>query len=145
MTKKIKVETLVDASVEKIWEYWTSPEHIKNWYFSSSNWCAPNAKNNLHVGGRFLIRMESKDGVEGLDFEGTYTLIKKYKKIAYQIDDGRKVKIEFKTMKDSSKIIETFDVENINSIEMQEEGWQAILNNFKQYVNLEQKNTQPLG
>lgn len=131
----ITVETTVNAPIGKIWEYWTKPEHITKWVFASDDWHAPKATNDLRVGGRFNTRMESKDGKEGFDFEGTYTAVEPLQRIEYTLDDGRKVVITFVKEGDGCKVVETFDAEATNSAEMQRGGWQAILDNFKKYVS----------
>lgn len=136
MVKKeiITVEVLVNAPVEKVWEYWTSPNHITKWNFASDEWCCPHAKNDLKVKGKFNVRMEAKDKSVGFDFEGVYTLVENFHKISYKMPDNREVKIEFLKQENKTKVIETFDAETENSLEMQKEGWQSILNNFKKYV-----------
>jgi uncharacterized protein YndB with AHSA1/START domain len=134
MESQITVEVLVNAPIEKVWEYWTKPEHIVNWNFASSDWCSPNAVNDLKVGGEFNFRMEAKDGSGGFDFQGTYSLVEPNKKIEYTIIDGRKVTIEFGEEGGGCRVVETFEAEKINPLEMQKSGWQAILNNFKKYV-----------
>jgi uncharacterized protein YndB with AHSA1/START domain len=134
MTTPITVEALIAAPIEKIWNYWTSPEHIIHWNFASDDWCAPVATNDFTVGGQFSCRMEAKDGSMGFDFYGTYTGIRLYESIAYTMGDDRKVKIDFVNEGDQYLLIETFEAEQTNPIELQQHGWQAILNNFKQYV-----------
>ncbi|NYE07177.1 uncharacterized protein YndB with AHSA1/START domain [Bacillus niacini] len=133
-SKKIVVETTVQAPVEKVWEYWTEPTHIKKWNSASEEWHTPFAENDLKVGGKFLSRMEAKDGSFGFDFGGVYDDVRLNEVIAYSLEDGRKVTINFIRQGDETKVIETFDAENSNPIEMQEAGWQAILDNFKKYV-----------
>jgi uncharacterized protein YndB with AHSA1/START domain len=134
-SKKIIVETTVQAPVEKVWEYWTEPTHITKWNTASEEWHTPFAENDLQVGGKFLSRMEAKDGSFGFDFGGVYDDVRLNEGIAYTLEDGRKVNISFIRQGDETKVIETFDAENSNPIEMQEAGWQAILDNFKKYVN----------
>jgi uncharacterized protein YndB with AHSA1/START domain len=131
--KIITVETTIKAPVEKVWNYWTKPEHITNWYFASDDWEAPEAENDLWVNGKFRTRMSSTDGSSGFDFEGVYTSIVKNERIEYKIPDGRKVKISFSDESGNTKIVESFDAENENPYELQRGGWQAILNNFKKY------------
>jgi uncharacterized protein YndB with AHSA1/START domain len=133
-SKKIVVETTVQAPVEKVWEYWTEPTHITKWNTASEEWHTPFAENDLKVGGKFLSRMEAKDGSFGFDFGGVYDDVRLNEVIAYSLEDGRKVTINFIRQGDETKVIETFDAENSNPIEMQEAGWQAILDNFKKYV-----------
>jgi uncharacterized protein YndB with AHSA1/START domain len=134
-SKKIIVETTVQAPVEKVWEYWTEPTHITKWNTASEEWHTPFAENDLQVGGKFLSRMEAKDGSFGFDFGGVYDDVRLNEGIAYTLEDGRKVTISFISQGDETKVIETFDAESTNPIEMQEAGWQAILDNFKKYIN----------
>ncbi|MFD2212214.1 SRPBCC family protein [Metabacillus endolithicus] len=133
--QEITVETTIQAPVEKVWEYWTEPTHITKWNFASDDWHSPFAENDLREGGKFTSRMEAKDGSFGFDFGGVYDEIKLHEVIAYTMEDGRKVRISFNDRAGETEIIETFDAETSNSIELQQQGWQAILNNFKKYVD----------
>jgi uncharacterized protein YndB with AHSA1/START domain len=132
--KQITVKNRVRASAEKVWDLWTSPEHIVQWNSPSPDWHSPRAENDIRPGGRFNIRMEARDGSFGFDFEGTYDEVIPHKRIAYTLGDGRKVEISFTENGKETGIVETFDPENQNPIEMQREGWQAILDNFKAYA-----------
>ena len=131
---KITVEATVNAPVEKVWKSWSEPQHIKNWCAASEDWHAPKAENDLRTGGTFSTRMEAKDGSFGYDFWGVYDIVKKKELIEYTMGDGRKVKVTFSPSGDQTKIVETFDAETTNSVEMQRGGWQAILDNFKKYT-----------
>ena len=135
-TKKtiITVENTVNAPVEKVWKYWTAPEHITQWNHASDDWHSPSAQNDVRVGGTFSIRMEAKDGSFGFDFGGVYDQVKANELIEYTMGDGRKVEVHFSSNGDETKVVETFDAENTHSLEMQKGGWQAILDNFKQYT-----------
>jgi len=130
----ITVENTVNAPVEKVWQFFTSPEHITKWNFASDDWECPYAENDLRAGGKFLSRMEAKDGSFGFDFGGVYDEVIPNKVINYSIGDGRKVNILFSAAGGETKIITTFDAESVNPVEMQRGGWQAILNNFKKYT-----------
>lgn len=132
----ITVETRVHAPVEKVWEYWTEPQHITKWTFASDDWHAPNAETDLRVGGKFLTRMEAKDGSYGFDISGVYDEIRINEFISYTLEDGRKVTVTFISQENDTKVIEAFEAEATNSIEMQKAGWQAILDNFKKYSEL---------
>lgn len=132
--KGITVEVLVPLPVEKVWQLWTSPEHIKKWNFASPDWHSPEAENDLRVGGRFNYRMEARDNSAGFDFVGEYLEIDPHKRIKYKMDDGREVEILFKSIDNATYIEETFDPEKENSREMQKNGWQAILENFRLYA-----------
>lgn len=128
------MEAIVNAPADKVWELWTEPEHITKWNNASEDWHTTRAENDLHVGGKFLSRMEAKDGSAGFDFEGTYTQVKTNEAIVYTIADGRKVEVTFTSAGDATKVVETFEAENENPIEMQRGGWQAILDSFKKYA-----------
>ena len=130
----ITVENTVKGPVEKVWKFWTKPEHIKKWNNASADWHTPHAENDLKVGGKFVSRMEAKDGSVGFDFGGVYDEVTLNESIAYTLADGRKVKIIFSGQGNETKVVETFEAENTNSIEMQKGGWQAILDNFKKYT-----------
>lgn len=132
---KITVETVVEGSIEKIWDTWNNPEHIEKWAFASDDWEARNAKNDVREGGTFSTTMAAKDGSASFEFGGTYTEVIPNEKIAYNLGDSRKVEVRFEKETDQSyRIIETFDAENENPEEMQRAGWQAILDNFKKYT-----------
>jgi uncharacterized protein YndB with AHSA1/START domain len=131
---KISVETTVNAPIYRVWEMWTNPEHITKWNNASDDWQTPFAENDLQKGGKFRSRMEAKDGSAGFDFEGKYDEVKTNQLIEYTIADGRKVTIVFSDWGDETRIVETFEAEEENSIDMQREGWQSILDNFTRYV-----------
>lgn len=133
-TTTIKIEASINAPIEKVWKLWTSPEHIMKWNNASDDWHTTRAENDLRAGGQFLSRMEAKDGSFGFDFEGVYDEVKTNELIAYTLGDGRKVKVTF-IGKDNMTLVSTiFEAENTHSIEMQRDGWQSILDNFKKYT-----------
>lgn len=131
---KIKIGTTVNASITKVWNYWTGSQHMVKWNAASDDWHTPSANNDFKVGGKCLCRMEAKDGSMGFDFEWVYTEIILHKKIASILTDGRTVVVNFEIAGDDIIIEQTFEAENENPLEMQQAGWQAILNNFKKYV-----------
>lgn len=128
---KITVKVTVKASLEKAWTRWTAPEHIVNWNYASDDWHCPEAHNELRPGGRFRYVMASRDGQYSFDFEGTYSEVSLRKRISYKMDDGREVIILFESDHGQTTVIESFDPEKENTIELQRSGWQAILENFK--------------
>ena len=130
----ITVQNTINASIEQVWEKWTTPQHIMKWNNASDDWHTPFAENDLKVGGKFRYTMASKDDTMRFDFEGVYTAISDFSVIEYEITDCRKVKITFEQNAASTKVTESFDPETENSEELQEQGWQAILDNFKKYV-----------
>jgi len=132
--KVITVESTINAPVKKVWEYWTRPEHIVKWNHASDDWHSPWSKNDLRVGGSFSARMEAKDGSMGFDFGGVYNVIKSNEYIEYTIADGRKVQVSFSGSGHQTKVVETFEAESTNPVELQRGGWQAILDNFKKYT-----------
>jgi len=131
---KITVECSVNAPIEKVWNAWTAPEHITQWNAAIDEWHCPSATNDLTVGGKFSYRMEAKDGSFGFDFWGIYDSIKEKEQIESTLGDDRKVQVVFESNGSETKVIETFEAESQNPVEMQRGGWQAILNNFKKHV-----------
>jgi uncharacterized protein YndB with AHSA1/START domain len=134
MKKSITIQTTINAPVDKVWKFYTEPKHVMQWNNASADWHTPKAINDLKVGGTFNYRMESRDGSQGFDFNGTYNEIKKNEIIAYAIEDGREVIVEFHKSAARTKVTVTFEPENENPVEMQRGGWQSILDNFKRYV-----------
>ena len=132
--KMITVQTIVNAPIDKVWKNWNNPNDIVKWNNASDDWHTTKAENDLRIGGKFLSRMEAKDGSMGFDFEGVYDAIKTNEHIEYTISDGRKVKISFSSQDGKIKIVETFEPEDENSIELQHNGWQSILDSFKKYT-----------
>jgi len=130
----ITVETTVNASLEKAWKYFSEPKHVTQWCHASDDWHAPYAENDLRTGGKFKTTMAAKDGSTSFDFEGIYSNVQENKIIEYALEDGRKVKITFAKQGDKTVVSETFDPENINSIELQRGGWQAILDNYRKHT-----------
>lgn len=131
----ITVQSTINAPISKVWEYWNGPEHIVKWAFASEDWEAPFSKNDLREGGKFTTTMAAKDKSASFDFTGVYTKINEHETIEYTMDDGRKVSLKFESVDgETTKITETFDPESENSEDIQREGWQAILDNFKKYV-----------
>ncbi len=130
----ITVETTIKAPVEKVWRNWSTPEDIIQWNSASDDWHTPKAENDLREGGKFLSRMEAKDGSFGFDFWGIYDEVKPNELIKYTMGDGRKAEIRFSGNDNETKVVETFETETENPLEMQRAGWQSILNNFKKYT-----------
>lgn len=130
----ITVETTINAPIEKVWKCWTEPVHIMQWNNASADWHTPYAENDPRTGGKFKSTMAARDGSMSFDFEGIYSHVQPQKLIEYAMADGRKVKIEFQSNTGGVKVIESFDPESENSIELQRGGWQAILDNFKKHV-----------
>ena len=132
--KTITVKTTIDRSIGEVWDYWTTPEHITKWNFATPEWHCPKAEHDLKVGGKLNYHMAAKNGSMAFDYTATFTRLEPNELMEYKLDDGRKVTISFSDIGDKTEVIETFEVEDENSIEMQRQGWQAILDNFKKYV-----------
>ncbi len=130
----ITVQAIVNASPEKVWEYWTKPEHIIKWNNASDDWHTTKSENDLTPGGKFSSRMEAKDGSFGFDFWGIYDVVKPNEYIEYTLGDGRKAWIDFTPEGNNTNVVTKFEAEETNSVELQQGGWQAILNNFKKYT-----------
>ena len=133
-TSNITIQISLNVPIEKAWDYWTNPKHITNWYFASDDWHAPHAENDVQPGGTFKTTMAAKDGSFGFDVSGKYTSVEEYRTLEFVLDDGRKVKINFEPDGENIRVIESFEAESTNSLELQKTGWQAILDNFKKYA-----------
>jgi uncharacterized protein YndB with AHSA1/START domain len=130
---KITVSVTVNVNHEKVWSYYTQPEHITKWNFADPSWHCPSATNDMKVGGRYVARMEAKDGSFGFDFDAVYTEVKLWDTFTYEFG-GRYATITFKETQGQTELSITFDPESENAIELQRTGWQAILDNFKRYT-----------
>ena len=130
---KITIQVTINTDQKKAWEYYTNPQHITHWNFASDDWQCPQASNDLKVGGKYIARMEAKDGSFGFDFAGTYTKIVPQKLIEYAFGD-RNATVEFLDDGNAVTVRVTFDAESENPGDMQRGGWQAILDNFKKHV-----------
>lgn len=132
---KITVAATVNAPIEKVWKTWNDPSDIMVWCTAdNATWHTPSSENDLKVGGKFKTRMEAKDGTFGFDFEGEYNIVNHNKEITYTMADGRMSTTIFEEENDKTRITTTFDAEGMNSVDMQRDGWQAILNNFIKYA-----------
>jgi uncharacterized protein YndB with AHSA1/START domain len=131
----IKIDITILAPVEKVWDYFNTPNHITKWNFAHESWQCPSSENDLKVGGKFKHRMEAKDGSFGFDFAGVYDVVIPNQRIKYHLEDGRNVEVIFdKIDPNTTKVTEIFDPEKQNSVEMQRDGWYAILDHFHKYV-----------
>lgn len=134
MPNKITISANIHAPLIMVWEGYTLPEHITQWNFADPSWQCPSASNDLKVGGKYSARMEAKDGSFGFDFEAIYTEVAYEKKLSYRMLDGRNADITFNAFENTTEVTIVFDPENIHPEEFQKAGWQAILNNFKSYI-----------
>ncbi len=134
MSTKITIQVTISASQKKTWDYYTMPDHITKWNFADPSWHCPSASNDLQLGGQYEARMEAKDGSFGFDFKAIYKSIVSGKSFTYELEDGRQATVTFDGNEHQTDVTIVFDPEEENSIEMQKNGWQAILNNFKTYT-----------
>ncbi len=132
--ESIKVHVSINASLEEVWRRFCTPADVEQWNAASEDWHTTAATNDLQIGGKFNYRMEAKDGSFGFDFWGIYNAVDEFKQLDYTLGDGRKVSIVFEYNGIGTKLTETFEAETENPVDMQQLGWQAILDNFKKYV-----------
>ncbi len=133
MLDKITLTATINATPQKVWAYYTQPEHITKWNFADPSWHCPSAKNDLTVGGTYTARMEAKDGSFGFDFTAIYSEITEGKRFTYGFED-RNITVQLEELGNQTLVTIVFDPETQNPIELQKSGWQAILNNFKKYA-----------
>ncbi len=132
-TETITVQAFINKPVAEVWDFYTKPEHIVKWNFASEDWHCPRAENDAQTGGKFSYRMEAKDGSMGFDFEGEYSEVILHEKLAFNLGE-RKVATDFVPFNGGTMVLGTLEPEQTHSIYLQRDGWQAILNNFKQYI-----------
>ena len=130
----IRIETIVNAPIDKVWNAWTKPEHITKWSFASDDRHCPRAENEVRKNGKFSSTMAAKDGSFSFDFGGTHTDVEDLKFIESVMGDGRKMKVTFIPYGNAIKVIEEFEPESTNPVDFQKAGWQAILDNFKKHA-----------
>lgn len=130
----IVIQTLVRRPLPEVWDKWTGEEHIVHWNAASDDWHTPHALNEIHAGGKIRWRMEARDGSMGFDFEGTYEDIRPLRLLRYRIMDGRLVEVHFEEHPEGTVVKECFEAEDVHSRELQQQGWQAILDRFRDYV-----------
>lgn len=131
---RITVSALVHKPVADVWNYWSDPKHITQWCSASDDWHCPRAENDLKTGGKFSSTMAARDGSFSFDFEGVYDDVQLHKRIAYTMADGRTCEILFTSENGGTRVVESFDAETENPVDMQRGGWQAILDRFKAYA-----------
>lgn len=134
MSEKITIAATIQAPVNEVFEKWTLPEHIINWNFASDDWHCPKATNEVEVGGKLCATMAAKNGEMSFDFIAVYSKVIPNKLLVYTMEDGREVEVQFQENGATTEVVEIFDAEDQNPLEMQQAGWQAILNNFKAYI-----------
>ncbi|NBP06103.1 MAG: activator of HSP90 ATPase [Bacteroidetes bacterium] len=134
MPEKIAISAEIKASGDQVWNCYTKPEHIVNWNFASDDWHCPKAENNLTIGGEYSVFMEAKDGSFGFNLKATYTHVKLGESFIFEMADGRNVSFEILDVHGLTRVEIVFDAESQNPLELQRQGWQAILDNFKKYT-----------
>lgn len=132
--QQITIDATIDAPVERVWKAYSTPADITQWNFASDDWCCPSAEADLKVGGAYKARMEAKDGSFGFDFEAVYEQVDPHKALTLAMSDGRNARTTFESAGGKTKVTTTFDAEDQSPIDMQRDGWQAILNSFKRHV-----------
>jgi len=130
----ITVEVTINKPIEYVWQVWARPSDIMQWNIPFDNWHSPFVENDLRTGGSFFFRMEAKDCSDGFDHSGIYDNVINNQLIEYTGTDGRKSVIKFISYDKTTTIVETFEPDKTNPIEMQKDFCQSVLNNFKQYV-----------
>ncbi len=134
MKNTITIEAFIAASPAQVWQSLTMPEHITKWNHASDNWASPRAENDLRPAGRFNYRMESLDSKDGFDFSGIFSRVVPGRHLDYTLNDGRKVTTTLSPEAGGTKVIETFEADDVYSPEQQRQGWQAILDNLKKHA-----------
>lgn len=133
----ITIQTQLNISPERAWELYTAPKHITQWNFATPDWHCPWAKNDVQVGGTYQALMQAKDQSFEFVFEATYTDIVVGHYFVYVMPDQRTIRVDFQPLESGTQVTITFDPENENPIDLQRQGWQAILDQYAWYTNQE--------
>lgn len=132
--QKLTVTSEINKPLNEVWDFFNNPEHIVNWNFAHESWECPSAKNDMKVDGKLEVRMQAKDGSFGFDLVGIYDQVVENELLKYHFEDHRNIEVIFEKLSDNkTKVTENFDPENMNPLDFQKDGWQAILDNFKKY------------
>lgn len=134
MTDQITIDTHVPVPPDVAWHAFTSADAITQWNFASPEWCCPSAEVDVCEGGRHLARMEARDGSMGFDFAGIYTEVVPHSALTLRLDDGRNARTTFEPEGAGTRVQTVFDPDTTHPVEMQRDGWQAILNTYAAYV-----------
>lgn len=136
----ISVQTTINGAIDKVWEFWTLPEHIVKWNFPSEDWQTTSAENEVKLQGKFKYTMKEKKGSGGFDFEGIYTDVKVFSLIEYKLFDNRTGSIRFEENNGIVNLTEIFEPNSQDPEDLQRQWCQAVINNFKDYVELNKNN-----
>lgn len=133
---KLTVQATTRADRATAWSAYNTPDDITRWNFASPDWHAPASRVDLREGGTFSSRMEARDGSMGFDFEGTYTEVVPGERLAYRMADGREASVVFTNAPGGGTHVEvTFDADAEHGADVQQEGWQSILDNFARHAD----------
>ncbi|MBC9915138.1 SRPBCC domain-containing protein [Chitinophaga varians] len=132
-TALLSASTLVKAPIEKIWDYWTGPEHIMQWNNPSSEWKTTSVENDVRSGGKFSFVMEAENG-GGFAFAGAYDEVIPHEKLSYVLSDGRRTIDLFSITPEGVTITELFDPEKGTPEAEQQAFCAGVLEHFRRYV-----------
>jgi uncharacterized protein YndB with AHSA1/START domain len=133
-SQKITINAYADASPSEAWKAYTSAAAITQWNQASPDWHCPSAEVDLRVGGRHVARMEARDGSFGFDFAATYEEVDPPRALTLRLDDDRRARTTFEPEGSGTRVTVVFDAETSNPIEMQRDGWQAILDSYVRHL-----------
>ena len=138
MSQALKIQKTVHAPIERVYKAFLSPKDLTQWYYASEGWTTPYAEVLAKPGGRLKIAFKDPKGKNTFDYEGTFVNLDAPKKIQYKLDDDRMVSIRFIELGPSkTRILETFDSENVMPISTQRAGWKAILDHLDDYLKMQ--------
>jgi len=80
--REIIISRLLNAPITKVWEVWTTPDHIKNWW-GPNGFTNTITKMEVQEGGQWNLVMHGPDGTN-YDNESLFTEVVKHNKIAYR-------------------------------------------------------------
>lgn len=86
--KEVKFERIYDASPEKVWQAWTDPKMIRQWW-GPNNVTIPECEIDLRVGGKIYIVMEAGEAMgpyKGTKWpmRGEFTVVQPNSQLSYK-------------------------------------------------------------
>ena len=99
--KEVEFERTYDAPIEIVWEAWTNPEQLKQWW-GPDNVSIPECQVDVRVGGRIYIVMKAEEAMGPFrgtrwPMEGKYTVVEENSKLSYEVKawtEGQKTTTE---------------------------------------------------
>jgi len=136
---KVVIERIFDAKVELLWETWTHPKYIEQWFGSDPHGTVQKVDIDLTIGGKFRIQFSDSDTSVHIA-RGEYLKIDKYKNLKMtwewesELNQISELNVDFKSMDDKTKIILTHSNLVFETVHNYESGWNGAFNKIENKI-----------